>query len=141
MLGRPSDYTLEIAEKLCAWIERGGSIRAACREPNMPAEDAVYRWLRVNAEFREKYARARETSAEVFADDVVEISDAVEGCTDNAVVQAARLRIDSRKWAAGKHAPKKYGDKVSVGGDADNPLKVYHQVNYVIVDPKEPSEG
>ena len=28
---------------------------------------------------------------------------------------------------------------MTVAGDADNPLKVYQQVAYVIVDPKEPS--
>src|SRR5688572_9232829 len=32
--------------------------------------------------------------------------------TDNEVVARSRLRVDARKWLAGKMAPKKYGDKL-----------------------------
>jgi hypothetical protein len=31
------------------------------------------------------------------------------------------MRIDARKWMAGKMRPKKYGDKIQVGGADDLP--------------------
>ncbi len=35
---------------------------------------------------------------------------------DHEHVQRSRLRVDTRKWAAGKLAPKRYGDKLNLGG-------------------------
>jgi hypothetical protein len=72
----------------------------------------------------EQYARARELQAEYVFDEITEIADlAVEEA--NAIGKA-RLRIDARKWAASKMAPKKYGDKVETKliGDANNPIAV-----------------
>jgi hypothetical protein len=39
-------------------------------------------------------------------------------------VQRSRLRIDTRKWLASKLKPKKYGDKLELGGDDNSPLTV-----------------
>jgi hypothetical protein len=39
-------------------------------------------------------------------------------------VQRSRLRIESRKWLAAKLKPKKYGEKTTIAGDAENPLAV-----------------
>ena len=47
---------------------------------------------------------------------------------DTGWLQWQRQRIDSRKWCASKLKPKKYGDRVSLAGDADNPLKSEVQV-------------
>lgn len=40
------------------------------------------------------------------------------------MVERSRLQIDARKWAAAKGAPKKYGDRLELAGDKDNPLVV-----------------
>jgi hypothetical protein len=56
--------------------------------------------------------RARETAAERFADAVIRIADSVRHAKSQAEVQAAKLAIDTRKWIASKHAPKKYADKI-----------------------------
>ena len=37
------------------------------------------------------------------------------------MVERARLQIDARKWLAGKMAPKKYGEKLALGGADDLP--------------------
>jgi hypothetical protein len=44
---------------------------------------------------------------------------------DSASVQHARLRIDTRKWAASKLKPKKYGDKVvsEISGPSGRPIE------------------
>ena len=57
---------------------------------------------------------------EGLADEILEI-------VDNAVgedVQAARLRVDARKWIMSKIAPKRFGDKLIHSGDPDAPLVV-----------------
>ena len=43
-----------------------------------------------------------------------------------AVVHAARLAIDTRKWAAAKRLPKKYGDKLDVESAGNLTVKIIH---------------
>jgi hypothetical protein len=72
------------------------------------------RWIEEDEGLRNQYVRAREDQATHLADEIIEIVDAED---DPA---RARVRMDARKWAASKLAPKKYGDKLTqehVGGD------------------------
>ena len=40
-------------------------------------------------------------------------------------IQRSKLRIEARKWLMSKVAPRKYGEKLAIGGDADaSPVKV-----------------
>lgn len=111
--GRPSDYTDEKADAICERIVAGESMRAICADPDMPAISTVFRWLSLNAQFSEQYARAKEEQAEAFADEIVRIADKDVPDEDTAVLTARdRLRVDARKWVASKLKPKKYGDKV-----------------------------
>ena len=75
----------------------------------MPSQSAFYSWLRDKEELEQKYVRAREAQADVIFDEVLDIADG-GGSDEN--VQRDRLRIDARKWMAGKLAPRRYGDKV-----------------------------
>jgi hypothetical protein len=50
--------------------------------------------------------------------------------TNHEVVARARLRVDTRKWAMSKLAPKKYGDRITHGGDPDAPIN--HQVGITV---------
>jgi hypothetical protein len=43
---------------------------------------------------------------------------------DSGYVAYQKQRIEARKWTAMKLKPRKYGDRLALGGDADNPLKV-----------------
>ena len=111
-LGRPTDYTKDMADKICEKISGGLSLRAICAEPGIPARGTVYRWLIENADFQDQYARAREKQADYFAEEIIEIADSAEA--ESAAVSKAKLQIDARKWAASKIAPKKYGDKTEL---------------------------
>lgn len=117
-LGRPSDYTQEIADEICTRLANGESLRAICaadRDDFMPAMGTVFRWLAdpERASFREQYAMAREVQAETMADEIVSIADGNGMGVEEKVALSARdrLRVDSRKWVASKLLPKKYGDK------------------------------
>lgn len=109
MLGRPSDYTQELADRICEQLAEGKSLRTICRAEDMPEARTVFRWLRIHEEFCQQYTRAKEESADAHSEDMLDIAD---DATED--VQRSRLRVDTRKWLASKLKPKKYGDKVGL---------------------------
>jgi hypothetical protein len=132
--GRPSIYTPELANRVCDRIACGESIATICKDADMPCVDTIFQWLHKKKEdFSELYARARESQTEKYLEEIIEISDdnsrdEIEIEDDNGnkrtivdhdVINRARLRVDARKWAMSKLAPKKYGEKmqqeISVG--------------------------
>lgn len=121
MTGRPSDYTQELADKICERIADGESLRSICRDDEMPGTSAVCKWLSIHTEFAEQYARARELQADSLFDDILDIAD--KGLKGLETPEDRRIQIDARKWMAGK-LKGKYSDKVKhVGGDdGDNPI-------------------
>lgn len=143
-MGRPSDYSPEIADIICERIADGVSLREICRTEAMPSKAAVFRWLAAHADFRDQYARAREAQADALADELLDIADDGDndwmerkgedgqslGWRENGeAIQRSRLRVDTRKWIASKLKPKKYGDKLAVGGDEEgSPVKVVAEV-------------
>ncbi len=126
--GRPSIYTQPLAVKICRRLAEGESLRAICADKAMPAISTVMGWLfdGNHDEFSEQYARAREAQAEIRADEIVDIADddANDFTADkdgnlvanNEHIQRSRLRVDARKWIAAKLLPKRYGDKLDLGG-------------------------
>lgn len=108
--GRPSSYNEDEAAALCQWITEGRSLRSWCVHSGT-AIMTVYRWMSDRADFRERYARAHEDRADTMAEDIIDIADEVAGTESIAAVQAARLRIDTRKWVAAKIKPTKWGEK------------------------------
>jgi hypothetical protein len=125
--GRPSAYTQELADSICARLAEGMSLRTICKADDMPDASTVFRWLRTKPGFCEQYTRAKEESAEALSEDMLEIADDKEGDP-----QRDRLRIETRKWLASKLKPKKYGDKLAVGGADDMPpLKAVTRIELV----------
>ena len=126
--GRPSLYTEALAAEICRRLAEGETLRAICRDTAMPDKATVLRWLadKKKADFREQYVYAREMQADALFDEALEIADDASGdwstdkdgkkVLDHENIQRSRLRVDTRKWAAGKMAPKKYGDKLDLGG-------------------------
>ena len=102
----------------------------------MPSRDTIYRWFRLFPAFSDDYARARECKGdrrdELIDADVAELhkvqqliaSGELDGKAGNAIVSAIRARIDTRKWQAGKEAPKRYGERLELAGDKDAPLTI-----------------
>lgn len=82
------------------------------RNPAYPSYSTFRKWCRRNAEFEKQYARASEDRAMLFAEEIIGIADAVKDETENAAVQAARLRVEARKWCASKLYPRAYGDRL-----------------------------
>jgi hypothetical protein len=109
----------------------------------MPAQSQIYVWLNRHPEFQEAYVRAREEQAETHADQIVSIADETPATVevkdaegnvldiklDSAYIAWQKQRIDARKWNAAKQRPKKYGDRVTHGGDDESPVVVEHNLN------------
>jgi hypothetical protein len=129
-MARPSDFTQETADAICERLIAGESLRNIVKSDEMPASSTVFRWLAANEAFREQYARAREAQADHLAEEILQIADDGENDTyvtddgqavNHDVIARSRLRVDARKWLASKLAPKKYGEKIAVGGAGDLP--------------------
>jgi hypothetical protein len=93
-------------------------------------------WVNDDAELAVNYARAREDLIELIAEEVLELSDSEvgllpDGKKDWAAVQKHKLQVDTRKWLLSKLAPRKYGDKIEVTGDPENPL--VHRIERIVV--------
>ena len=126
-MGRPSDFTQEIADAICERLADGESLRSICLSDDMPSKTSVFRWLTANETFRDQYASAREAQADAFVDEMVDIADDTSRdfktktnsdgeeyeVADTDHIQRSKVRIDTRKWVAARMQPKKYGDKVT----------------------------
>lgn len=69
-------------------------------------------------DFTQMYTRARESQADYYADEIMDLAD---NC-DPMDVNKVKLQIESRKWIAAKLKPRKYGDSTTIKGDKDNPI-------------------
>ncbi len=125
-----------IAEIVFSEMRKGKSAFQACKFAGVP-HSTFLDWVKLDDDMADSYARAREELHEHIAAEIISIADAPvgsteSGATDNGAVQKQRLQIDSRKWLLSKLAPKKWGDKLELSGDADRPIAI-QQIERVIV--------
>jgi hypothetical protein len=106
--GRPTLKTTEICAEICRRISEGETMQAILKNPGMPAWTTVHDWKQADESFRQALARAREQQAEVWAEEVKELTDA--DLPTHEAIGRARLRMQSRQWLAGKYDPT-YADK------------------------------
>src|SRR5580698_1382381 len=59
---------------------------------------------------------------DAWADAIVDIAD-----DPSRDPRDRQVRVDTRKWLMSKIAPKRYGDRLLVAGEAESPLRVMHQ--------------
>ena len=156
-LGRPSDYTAELAEIICLRLAEGESLRSVCRDEKLPDKATVLRWIARHPEFRDQYVQAKADGAEAIAEEMFEIADdasndfmaAMEKDEDGEEkvagyrlngenIQRSKLRVDTRKWYLSKIMPKKYGDKIQQEVSGPNGGAIVTKVERVIIDaPKD----
>ena len=142
-IGRPSKYTPEIAQKICEMLSDGIPLREICRQDGFPAWQTIYDWMYRDDELGERgvglsraIAHARETGYEAIAEECLRIADTpvmgqkqVMGddktyTTVEDMLGHRKLQIETRLKLLAKWNPKKYGDRVQLAGDAENPLKI-----------------
>lgn len=135
--GRPEIYIDALAEKVLGLIAGGEeeprSLHEICKGDWAPGFTTIFKWLKENKEFANKYARARESQADWYFDVIDKIARDCPAITD--CVSKARLEIDTLKWKLSKMIPKKYGDKLDVAHEGNLNLKGIIRV------PVHPGEG
>lgn len=131
--GRPSTYTMDLANAICERIADGAPLREICRDDNMPAWRTVYDWMEADADFSARIARAREVGEEAIAQECLQIADTPQigirttmkpsgiETTETDMIEHRRLQIDTRLKLLAKWNPKKWGEKLAVGGSPDLP--------------------
>lgn len=98
---------------------------------------ALYRWIDdPEIGLKSEIARAREVGCDHIAEDTLSIADSAperdkDGKIDPGDVANRKLRIWTRQQLLSKWAPKKYGDKVTLAGDEESPIKHSVDVNFV----------
>lgn len=121
-------------DKLLDLIAGGMSVKAACAIKGIPSRTVVYERLRDDKEYANRYTRACEIRADDIFDEMMRISDTpvigektktlangdVEVTTGD-MIEHRRLQIDARKWSLARMSPKKYGEKLAIGGADDLP--------------------
>lgn len=132
-MGRPSTFTQEIADAICARLAAGEPLRAICRDEGMPPARTVFDWLSGNEAFSQQYALAREQGLDALAEQCLEIADNEQHdweltkkgpVVNDVAIGRARLQVDTRKWLLAKMAPKKYGERIDVGNADGKPFEV-----------------
>jgi len=135
---KPGDQDRKkIAEKIFQHMRDGLSAHKACKLAGIP-QGTFNGWIDDDVELAEQYTRARSELLERLADELLDISDSdvdtlPDGKKDWAAIQKHKLQVDTRKWLLSKLAPRKYGDRIEVAGDADSPL--VHRIERVVVKP------
>ncbi len=138
--GRPSEFTPEIADKICGLLAGGPSLLEICKnDETLPAESTVRSWALDNVQgFAAKYARARELGYLRMADEMLGIADdglndwmerrrengETESVVNHEHITRSRLRFDARRWLLSKCLPKIYGDKLEHTGPDGGPIAV-----------------
>ena len=108
-----SSYDEALATEILDLLAEGKTLRAICREPNTPSARTVSRWATNDIHgFADRYDRARKMQGDAIFDEVIDITN--EKFVDIVEVQAARLKVDARKWFLAKLHPERFGDKVEI---------------------------
>lgn len=132
-IGRPTIFSEETATKIIELLSSGIFLREICRMEGMPAWTTVYAWMDADAVLNERIARARERGEEALALECLHIADSplmgeeTETSENGMKVKRAdmlghrKLQIDTRMRLLAKWNPKKWGEKVAIGGADDLP--------------------
>lgn len=112
----------------------------------MPAWRTVYDWVVARPEFATRLARAREMGYDALAEEALEIANTPHlgqkkvfssgageeedsmTVTEDDMLGHRKLQIETRLKLLAVWDPKRYGNKVQLGGDGGNPIKVEAQV-------------
>lgn len=130
--GRSSTFTQEIADQVCARVAEGEPLAAVCRDIGVGLT-TWYDWVKARPELSEAIARAREAGYDMIAAEALKIADTpVEAVREKSTAAGLeitredalghrRLQVETRLKLLAKWDPKRYGDKLALGGAEDLP--------------------
>lgn len=83
--------------------------------------NTVLDWINTDPARTAHYTRAREDRADLVFDQLDDVSADAVKAESNVEVAGLRLKADNIKWKLARMSPKKYGEKLAVGGADDLP--------------------
>jgi hypothetical protein len=109
-------------------MEAGSSAFRSCKLEGVPFV-TFSAWIGSAGDLADAYTRAREGHIRRLAEEIEDLADEPipttdRGSLDAAAVAKQKLQIDARKWLLSKLAPKSYGERVEVVGNAAQPIAV-----------------
>lgn len=127
-------FNQKTADAICERIGEGEPLRQICRSEGMPAWRTVYLWMEQNEEFAAHIAQARARGYDAIAEECLEIADdkrhdtriiGADGGEHEAAntewISRSKVRIETRLKLLAKWDPKRFGEKLAIGGAADLP--------------------
>jgi transposase len=107
-------------EAVCVLMSDGLSLRKSCEKMGL-SPNTVLNWIDASEALKVQYTHARARLIDAQAEELEEIGDQAAMAQTAVEVNGLRLKSDNRKWLLSKLAPKKYGDKLAIGGDENMP--------------------
>ncbi len=149
--GRPSTFNPEVVTEICRRLSTGECLEWICAEDGMPPVRTVNDWRALHDSVAADFARARSEGFDAMAAETLRIADdgsndfmmkrgrdgEQEQAYDAEHVQRSKLRIDTRLKLLARWDPKRYGERTTLVGDADNPVAIT-AIERRIVKPKLP---
>ena len=132
--GRPSKYTEELAAEIAQRLSDGEPLRQICRDAHMPHWTNIYEWMARDQDLSVRIARAREIGQDAIAEEIyremmLEPEREERGRIDPGYVQLIKARAEIKLKLLAKWNPKRYGDRVTMAGDAENPMRLQADVS------------
>lgn len=137
-MGRPSLYTPELLTEICKRLSNGEPLAQICRSEGMPHDDTVRDWMAhetLGPVVAPAIARAREQGEDAIALEALAIIDEPPAMVatqfgekvDAGDVALRKVRFDGRMKLLSKWNPRRWGDKLELAGNAEQPLTVLIQ--------------
>lgn len=101
-------------------MEEGQSLRQVAAKHKTTAQSFL-RAVDADANLAEQYVRARARMLDAKAEELEDIGERAAAAESAVEVAGLRLLSDNRKWLLSKLSPKKYGEKLAIGGAEDLP--------------------
>lgn len=133
-----TDTRVAIVAAVCDRLVAGESVHAIFRDPgpDFPNYVTFWRWLRDDPELDKQVEAAQLVGCRALEDRIIDVT---RECRMGEIVtqgpkgterkfadmvERSRLEADALKWILARRYPKRYGDRTTIAGDADNPLTV-----------------
>lgn len=124
--GMPSKMTPSCIEEIIDRVSFGELIKNIAKDPHMPAEGTIWKWIRDNQAFAEKYYKAKEFATNILGEDILSIAD--DGSRDVSVkfnkngeaytevnqeiVKRSEIMIKARQWLMERLNSNKWNERV-----------------------------
>jgi hypothetical protein len=114
-------FTIEKGDKIVEHYSHGLSMKAISEIRGMPPVAIIYNWMKNRRDFAMKMKEARALRGIYFEERGIEIAEETVGSSSEEVA-AARLKVETMKWAAEVNNPDVYGKKTKLVGDPSAPI-------------------